>query len=821
MASTHSDSATTDVLAPPNDSHGGALALPEMAYPLPAGYGAAPAPANELLYGSFNQKWLVNCLRRRWLMAALLGAFIAGLTGLALWLLFPASSRTSAYLMMNFGDTSAFGNTEKPLTQKQLEQEQLSQLTLIKSATVLNAALTKQTIRELPAVISNQPDPIQWMFDELKVSFPNDGKVMEVRYDGDENPEDMVDIINAIIDSYYTEVVTKERINRLQLSDDLEKVERELTSNLSKKMQTLRGMIETADGADSDTAEIEIKTLLDKIHFIQAELSKQEKTLLDNEVMKEVAIRQASSPARIENLVAAALSEDPMIANYQSQLFEIETALMARQSIEKRRNSPEVLRMQQAKQQVEAMMQQYRAKAERELREQIANMPNEELQAIIAQYRIVKEKTEATINEMEEELKQSEDALLRLGARDPEIEMLQSQIENDQEVVRELEIRLQQLKIERQAREAAGAETERHEKVQIMQPAMSQENINNIERASIAGIGGLAAFALTCYGVALVEFRKRRLNGPDDVDEGLGIRVLGVLPSTSARKSLAGGSLVAAQVAESIDSVRATLMHASTKMRRQIVLITSAETMEGATTVAANLAMSLARAGRRTLLIDGDLRAPSLHGLFGLNLDGGFCEVLRSEIDVTDAVQTTQTENLWLLTAGVCDRIAVQNLATDQLDPILEQLRTQFDFIIIDGPPVLKISDSLSLGRRVDGAILTVLRDHSEVRKINKAVELLDSLGVRMIGAVVNGVPVRADRRVARLQAGARQKQLPGKAPKAKKEKKAKPAKPSRAAKQDEPAAPSTPVAELDPLEEPTSRNADIDIDDFEIELDD
>ena len=86
-----------------------------------------------------------------------------------------------------------------------------------------------------------------------------------------------------------------------------------------------------------------------------------------------------------------------------------------------------------------------------------------------------------------------------------------------------------------------------------------------------------------------------------------------------------------------------------------------------------------------------------------------------------------------------------------QPQAIFEKLRDQFDFIIIDAPPVLGISDSLSLGQYIDGAILTVLRDHSEIRKVYKAVEMLKGMGVRVLGSVVNGMPMKADRRVVRL----------------------------------------------------------------------
>jgi Mrp family chromosome partitioning ATPase len=130
---------------------------------------------------------------------------------------------------------------------------------------------------------------------------------------------------------------------------------------------------------------------------------------------------------------------------------------------------------------------------------------------------------------------------------------------------------------------------------------------------------------------------------------------------------------------------------------------------------------------------------------------------------VTDAIRATTTEGLWLLTAGHCDMDAVHALATDQPQPIVEKLREEFDFIVIDGAPILGLSDTLSLGQYVDGAILTVLRDHSEIRKVYQAAELLKSLGIRLIGTVVNGVPIKSDRRVTRLHrtAAKRSRKLP------------------------------------------------------------
>jgi capsular exopolysaccharide synthesis family protein len=175
-------------------------------------------------------------------------------------------------------------------------------------------------------------------------------------------------------------------------------------------------------------------------------------------------------------------------------------------------------------------------------------------------------------------------------------------------------------------------------------------------------------------------------------------------------------------------------------------------TLEGRTTVASQLAASLARAGRRTLLVDGDLRRPALHALFDVTLENGLCEVLRAEADVADVIQPTHAEGLWLLTAGYCDTDAIQAMAGEQLQPIFEKLRADYDFIIIDAAPVIGLSDSLLFGQYCDGAILSVLRDHSEVPKIHQAAELLRGVGIRLIGSVVNGVPTKSDRRVTQLR---------------------------------------------------------------------
>jgi capsular exopolysaccharide synthesis family protein len=347
------------------------------------------------------------------------------------------------------------------------------------------------------------------------------------------------------------------------------------------------------------------------------------------------------------------------------------------------------------------------------------------------QLNTVNKALETKITEMKSRNEKSSD----LETREAELKQLQ-------EIANDMSVKLQSLDIDASA----------PDQIQLVQSARQMKDIDALQHYAITGVGSLIGFALACLAVGYIEFTGRRLNAPHEVDEGLGIRVVGTLPGLSSKKALDPNHPVVAQLTESIDGVRTILMHDSTSKRRQVVLITSAATQEGRTTVASQLAASLARAGRRTLLVDGDLRRPALHALFDAPLEDGLCEVLRAEVDVADVIRPTHAEGLWLLTAGYCDIDAIHALATEQMQPVFDKLRSEYDFIIIDGAPVLGMSDALIFGQYSDGAILSVRRDQSQMPKIHQAAELLRGVGIRIIGSVVNGVQAKADDRIVQMR---------------------------------------------------------------------
>jgi capsular exopolysaccharide synthesis family protein len=255
----------------------------------------------------------------------------------------------------------------------------------------------------------------------------------------------------------------------------------------------------------------------------------------------------------------------------------------------------------------------------------------------------------------------------------------------------------------------------------------------------------VAVLFMVCMAVAWSDFAKRRIYSASEVSQGLGLRVVGSIPDVPNLEQHildfeTDAALVGHPVVESIDAVRTMLLHDDEHEETRVVLVSSSGSSEGKTTVAGHLAGSLARAGRKTLLIDGDLRRPFLHELFSAPMQPGLSEVVLGEIEAADGVQGTAQENLDVMAAGQWDREVIHALARQGLSDLLEQLRTSYDFVIIDSHPILEAADSLLMSQHVDAVLLTVLRQVSQMPRVYTAYQRLTALQVRVLGVVVNGV---------------------------------------------------------------------------------
>jgi capsular exopolysaccharide synthesis family protein len=182
-------------------------------------------------------------------------------------------------------------------------------------------------------------------------------------------------------------------------------------------------------------------------------------------------------------------------------------------------------------------------------------------------------------------------------------------------------------------------------------------------------------------------------------------------------------------------AVRLRQLRQSRPLKR--ILITSSVPQEGKSTVAANLACTLARrASQRTLLLDGDLRRPSLTNIFGLGKIPGMCEWLQGDSGPAESIYYLEEAGLWILPAGSTPRNALELMQSGQLSAMMDQLTAWFDWIVIDTPPVLPLADTSVWMRLADGILLVARQGTSEKRQLQRGLEVIDRS--KLIGALLN-----------------------------------------------------------------------------------
>jgi len=169
-------------------------------------------------------------------------------------------------------------------------------------------------------------------------------------------------------------------------------------------------------------------------------------------------------------------------------------------------------------------------------------------------------------------------------------------------------------------------------------------------------------------------------------------------------------------------------------------VVTAPASGEEKSVAVANLAVTMAQSGRRTVLVDCDLRRPSLHTFFNLNNDAGLTSMVLND-DATPPLQATSVENLWLLASGPKPPNPADLLGSRKIDQLIELLTDQYDVVLFDAPPVIAVTDAAVLGAKVDGVLLVISAGKSRRDHAERAKEMLEKARVRIIGVALTNAP--------------------------------------------------------------------------------
>ncbi|WP_168219087.1 tyrosine-protein kinase family protein [Limnoglobus roseus] len=592
-----------------------------------------------------------------------------------------------------------------------------TEVELVKTQFILTTALAQGPAADLPSVRRDPAAALQWLTAELKVEpvGPQILRISLVGSDADELPV----LVNAVKDTYLREVVGAEQTRRLKRKEFLETVyedcERRRTALTQSAMK----------GEETGTADERL--LGERLSLLQSELFRIETDLRRSQLVVDVNRVQPDapvSPTTVEELA----EKDPLTRQHRSRISQIDVTIAEQERTRINPASYEPYRAlaRDRKNLLDAVEDRKQTLTQRSTESAADGRQKRTGEAHARTVRLEEERKlmRELIARTRDELKQCKADASAQTCRQYAAERLETISKDVSDELTVLRLELKTIARTASIQDAA-------------EPVVKQPSRQHL-RTWLALAG---PFLLVVAGVSVWELWAWRIYGPEDVREGLGVHVLGVvprLPDRTPAKRVA--DVWPNPLTDSVDAVCAALLHAPRSgASPQVIEITSAAPGEGKSTLARHLAINLARAGKKTLLLDADLYRPAAHVAFDLPMGPGLCEVLSGEVTLAKAIHRSPADNVFVLTAGTATAGAFREIARGAIGGILGDLRTEFDAIVIDTSPVLATVQPLQVGRYADAVVLCSLSAVSRSALLVEAIRRLSDLGIPVAGVVVNG----------------------------------------------------------------------------------
>ncbi len=382
------------------------------------------------------------------------------------------------------------------------------------------------------------------------------------------------------------------------------------------------------------------------------------------------------------------------------------------------------------------------AAIEKQLVEQLDSHAKAYLEVLNIEYQTAKQKE----TELAASYEKEEQAAQGLNIKATEYTVIESKLEQSKRFCEILDERIKELNVS----EDTGALN-----ISILEAARPAEFATSPKKARVLMISLILG---VLFGIGLAIAREQmdwRLRNAEEISTILTAPVLGVVPSMNGKgkkTSTSHGQKVQLEpkssVAEAYRTIRTAVFFSVPKSEARTILVTSPAPDDGKTTMVSNLAIAIAQAGQKTLIIDADFRKPMQHNVFGFDNDTekGLSSILCGQVSLGNAIRGCQTEGLDILTSGPDVVNPSELLNSETFANLLKELTSRYDRIIIDSPPVMPVTDSQILAAICDVTILVVRAEKSTRKACQQAKDALAGVGAHMLGAVVNDVSPRHSR---------------------------------------------------------------------------
>ena len=337
---------------------------------------------------------------------------------------------------------------------------------------------------------------------------------------------------------------------------------------------------------------------------------------------------------------------------------------------------------------------------------------------------------------LERSLEEQKGAVLTLSRKNVSYTVLEREAQSNRQVYESLLQRQKELQVLASSR---GNNVRLVDEAEVPRAPFVPDIKRSLVLATLAGL----ALALALVGG--LTYLDDTVKTPEDVAQKLQVPFLGMVPKVPAAKALLSGD-VPHTFGEAFRSLRTALAFSNGAASGRVIVVTSSQPLEGKTTTASNLAIALALGGEKVLLVDADLRRPNLHKTLGIENTVGLSHLLTDQASARDAIRQCSTPNLWVMTAGLVPPNPSELLASDRMKALLSPTHGWFDWVIVDTPPVLAVTDAVILAPLAAGVAFVIRSEMTPRRHVRRALDTLMTGQPKLHGVVLNGVDLERNK---------------------------------------------------------------------------
>ena len=344
------------------------------------------------------------------------------------------------------------------------------------------------------------------------------------------------------------------------------------------------------------------------------------------------------------------------------------------------------------------------------------------------------------IRSIDEKIKSEREQDLETGEKSIEYNMLKREVSTNRDIYKSLLTRVGETEV---TGELKTTNINIVDKAIVPQSPIRPKKKRSLIIALLIGIFGGSGAAF------LIESLDQSIRTPEDIKNHLKLPVLAsvAIPKKeedkSAQPEFISFEKPRSTISESYRSLRTSILFTAVEHKRKTILLTSSGPQEGKTTTAINLALIMAQAGEKTILLDADLRKPKIEKSFNISAEHGMTEVLAGTESLDSVIRKTDKNGLDIITCGSIPPNPSELLGSKKMDELLKELEARYDRIVIDSPPVLAVTDAVVLSGKVDGVIIVVRANETNRNAVLKSKEMLDTVkAANQIGVVLNMVDI-------------------------------------------------------------------------------